>query len=85
METVLHYEQIEASERLAQPLLIGKAGQRIGGNHPQCLDAARYDGVDDVGIGQAALFRQSFRVQPPQRRQFLAVCPAFKLAVARQR
>ena len=41
VETVLHYEQIEARERLAQPFLIGKAGQRIGGNHPQCLDAAR--------------------------------------------
>ena len=70
---ILHHQEFELLQRLADARGVGHRGHGIGGDQPQSLDLAGLDRREDVGLEQAALLGKEFRVHAPVARNFLAV------------
>ena len=81
---ILHYQEFQLLQRLANARRVGHRRHRIGGDQPQALDLAGFDGGKNVGHEHAALFREEGFLHAPEFSDFLAVLRFFQLAVTGQ-
>src|SRR4030095_10377997 len=82
--SVLHDEEIERLERLAERAEVGKRDNWVGGDDPQRPYASVERRLDDVGIRQAARARNALLGHAPELCQLAPIVGVLELAVARQ-
>ena len=81
---ILHDAEVELLHGLADARRVGHGGHGIGGDDPQRLDLAGFDGGKDVGLEEPPLGGEEFGIDIPELAHFLAVGRVLELPIARQ-
>ena len=81
---VLNDAELQFLHRLADTRGVGQGGHRVGGDQPEPLDLARLNGVVDVSLEHAALFREKLHIHVPEFCDLLAVCRILQRPVVGQ-
>jgi len=81
---ILDDEKFKLFHHLADTTQVGHGGHGVGGHQPQALDFAGLDGGENIGLRQAAFFREEFRVHTPEFADFFTVLGFFQQAVTGQ-
>jgi hypothetical protein len=79
---VLHHQDIELLQHLADARRVRHRRHRIGGDEPEPLDLACLDRGKDIGLREPALLREELRIDAPEPGDLLTVGGLFEQPIA---